>query len=314
MGSFVISLDFELMWGNIESWSVEGYGQTHISHVREVIDRLLALFEQYHVKATFATVGLIMQKQSDNLLPTVQPSYQNPTLSPYGNYMENIRNENADLYFAQDIIEKLKASPFVEIGTHTYCHYYCWENGQTKEQFDADMQKAVEVASKQGIQLKSIVFPRNQVPTDYLEVCKKYGIVCYRGNALKYYDTPKSVFDQYKNRICRLVDAYINIGGNTSYEFEEGTDGVQNIPASRFLRPYSRKLSFLEGLRFRRIRKEMEYAARHNEVYHLWWHPHNFGANMDENFAFLEKILKCHQRLHNQYGMESLTMRDVYNR
>lgn len=310
-GCLVISLDFELMWGNIESWTVEGYGQTNIIHVRDVIDRMLAMFERYQVKATFATVGLIMQEQDGDLLPQILPSYHNSSLSPYGGYMENIGKGNIELYFAQGIIEKLKASPCVEIGTHTYCHYYCWEEGQTKDQFEADIQKAVEVATKHDIQLRSIVFPRNQVPLDYLGICKSHGIICYRGNALKFFNTPKSVFDQYKNRICRLADAYINIGGNTSYKIRYGKDGILNIPASRFLRPYSRRLAFMEGLRFRRIKKEMEYAARHDEVYHLWWHPHNFGANINENFAFLEKILATYQHLHKQYGMRSITMGEV---
>lgn len=45
------------------------------------------------------------------------------------------------------------------------------------------------------------------------------------------------------------------------------------------LRPYSPRLSFLEGLRLRRIRHEMVHAAKKGELYHLWWHPYNFGAN-----------------------------------
>jgi hypothetical protein len=93
-----------------------------------------------------------------------------------------------------------------------------------------------------------------------------------------------------------------------SYPLEYKEAELMNIPASRFLRPYSRRLVFLEGLRFRRIKKEMEYAARHDEVYHLWWHPHNFGANINENFAFLERILKTYQELHERFGMRSMTM------
>ena len=149
-GSFVISLDFELMWGNIESWSEEGYGNTNVAHVREVIGRLLALFEKYQVRATFATVGLIMHEKDCDmraLKPRLLPSYHKSQYSPYENhFIENINNP--ELYYAPDIIELLKSSTNIEIGTHTYSHYYCWEEGQTIEQFEADIQKAVEVASE----------------------------------------------------------------------------------------------------------------------------------------------------------------------
>ena len=77
------------------------------------------------------------------------------------------------------------------------------------------------------------------------------------------------------------------------------------------LRPYSPKLSFLEGLRLRRIRSEMMHAAKEGELYHLWWHPHNFGANMEENFGFLEDTLKVYKDCHDRYSMQSLTMNEI---
>lgn len=283
MSYLVISLDLEMMWGNLDGWTVVGYGWTNVAHVREVVDRLLCLFEQYEVKATFAVVGIIME--------------------------DGDSGDNADLYYAPDVIEMLKSSKWVEIGTHTYSHY----SGNDRRSFEADLRKAVNSAKEKGIEVKSFVFPKNQVREEFLDICRKYGIKAYRGNPARFYEAITKM-GELLNRLCRFLDSYFVLSGMTSYPLEDNGTGLQNVPASRFLRPYSRRLAFLEGLRFRRIRKEMEYAAQHDEVYHLWWHPHNFGANMEENFAFLEKILKCHQRLHNQYGMESLTMRDVYNR
>ena len=56
----------------------------------------------------------------------------------------------------------------------------------------------------------------------------------------------------------------------------------------------------------------MEHAAKHQELYHLWWHPHNFGADMEENLAFLEEVLRHYQYCHQQYGMCSMTMNEFY--
>lgn len=55
------------------------------------------------------------------------------------------------------------------MGTHTFCHYYCWAKGQTPEQFDADLSQACKIAAKQGLILKSIVFPRNEVDEESLK-------------------------------------------------------------------------------------------------------------------------------------------------
>ncbi len=55
----------------------------------------------------------------------------------------------------------------------------------------------------------------------------------------------------------------------------------------------------------------MTYAARHSLTYHLWWHPHNFGINLEENLAFLEKILKHYQKLSEEYAFRSVSMNQL---
>ena len=60
-----------------------------------------------------------------------------------------------------------------------------------------------------------------------------------------------------------------------------------------------------------RIKKAMLYAAKNNENFHLWWHPHNFGCNLPENLAFLEKIVRHFHLLNQQYGMRSLSMAEL---
>jgi hypothetical protein len=54
----------------------------------------------------------------------------------------------------------------------------------------------------------------------------------------------------------------------------------------------------------------MTVAARQGKVFHLWWHPHNFGLHTDENLAFLERILEHYAKLRHEYGFESAAMGD----
>lgn len=316
-GSLVISLDFELIWGAIDLWTPEGYGQSHILQVREVVKRLIMLFEKYEVRATFATVGLLMLRDVNDIkqhMPSITPTYSNEALRPYGVYLNYVEKQNPHLFFAPELVELLKRSSNIEIGTHTFSHYYCWEPGQTSEQFDADIAMMEKVAEENGLKFESIVFPKNQVSENYLAICTKYGIMTYRGNAKKYFNETQNRWKELYYKIARLLDAYVNWGGNTSHSYASLQKDTlpMNVPASRMLRPYMRCLRFLEGMRLRRIKKEMKYAAEHHELYHLWWHPHNFGADMDENFAFLEKVLRYYKECHAEYGMESMTMNEFY--
>jgi hypothetical protein len=55
----------------------------------------------------------------------------------------------------------------------------------------------------------------------------------------------------------------------------------------------------------------MSHAAQHGLVYHLWWHPENFGADTDENLAFLRKVLRHYRGLAECGRMRSLGMAEV---
>ena len=45
-----------------------------------------------------------------------------------------------------------------------------------------------------------------------------------------------------------------------------------NLPASFFIRPYSKKLFLFNNLKLRRIKNSMTHAAKNREMIHLWWH------------------------------------------
>lgn len=319
-GTLVISLDFEMMWGCHDWATTDTYGASNVKQVRYVISELLRLFQKYNVHATFATVGLIFCKNKQEALrdrPLKLPSYVDANLCAYKKgYIESIADKDAELYFAPDVVKCLKECANIEIGTHTFSHYFCWEEGQSVYEFSADLAQVDEIAQRNGVKVESIVFPKNMVKDEYLKMCREYGMKTYRGNALKFFDQPKCKIEMIKNKVCRILDAYFNLGGCTAYspDMIDWEETLVNVPASRFLRPYSQRLRCLEGLRLHRIKKEMEHAAKNDEIYHLWWHPHNFGSNTNENLNFLEKILECYNDYHSRYGMQSCTMSELVNK
>ncbi|GLQ97655.1 polysaccharide deacetylase family protein [Dyella mobilis] len=314
-GIFTISLDLELYWGVRDSRSFGDY-EANLFGERDAIRGMLDLFQSHGVHATWATIGLLFFKDVGELrqhLPRVLPDYHRQKLSSY-RYMDERAWGDDDIYhFAPDTIELIRSCAGQEVGTHTFSHYYCLEEGQTIEAFRADLQAAVETAKARGILTHSLVFPRNQGNPAYLPVLDELGIACYRGNESASFYKPRNQLEQSRMvRALRLMDAYINLSGYNTYSLEEcARHRPFNIPASRFLRPYSRSLAFLENLRLRRIKRAMRDAAMGNRLFHLWWHPHNFGADVKRNLAFLKKILDYYGQLHQRHGMQSYNMGEI---
>jgi hypothetical protein len=110
-------------------------------------------------------------------------------------------------------------------------------------------------------------------------------------------------------RAFRLGDSYLPIGGAHVCS-PEVVEGLVDVASSRFLRPV-RKAGALEKLRLSRITSAMETAARSGRVFHLWWHPHNFGVNLEENLSFLSAVLDQFGDLNRRYGMRSMSMAEV---
>lgn len=312
-GSFIISLDYELAWGIIEKSYLKKYCNTNVCNVPMVVEKMLELFDKYQINATFATVGFLMcrdKKELEKYSPHLKPSYVNGALSPYTGFLEALEQDNPCFFFPS-LIKGLKAKKNIEIASHTFCHYYCLEEGQTAKEFEQDLVSANRIANDNGVCLESIVFPRNNVNRDYLGVCYSHGIKCYRGNATKFYGSPKNRYDRIKNRLCRFLDSYIPISKPSCYDYSQlkQTEGIPfNVPASRFFRPYNKKMALFEPLRIMRIKNEIKYAAKKGKMYHLWWHPHNFGDNMNKNMRDLESVLKYYSECNKKYGMQSYTM------
>jgi peptidoglycan/xylan/chitin deacetylase (PgdA/CDA1 family) len=314
-GILVISLDFELFWGVWDVTTKEKYGP-HIIGVKNVIPGLLNLFSNYQVKATFATVGILFAKNKEELqafIPAVKPSYNDLNYNVYKNELGTTGQNHTDdpYHFGYDLFELIKQSDH-ELATHTFSHYFCLEAGQTAKEFDADIKAAVKIAAAKNIELSSLVFPRNQINESYLPVLADNGIKVYRGNPESWIYKPRMFSAEVPLiRLCRLLDTYLPVSGSNSFLIKK-TEGLPvNIPASRFLKPYNKNLAWLEKLKLKRIMKEMTHAAKNKELYHLWWHPHNFGVNTSENMENLTVLLKHYRLLHAKYGFANLTMKEA---
>lgn len=311
--ALVISLDFELHWGVRDHVSSESVYWSNLVGARDAVVGILELFREFEVAATWATVGFLFALDRDEqsqFSPPVRPTYRNRILDPFSEAVG--RDESDDpMHFAPSLIDLIRETPRQELGSHTFSHYYCLEPGQTAEQFSDDLLAAKAIAKAKGVKLESLVLPRNQCNPEYLQVIREAGFTCFRGCESHWAYQSLSSRSSWMKRAFRLVDSFINLSGSHLADWPSpGSPIPIDVPASRFLRPVTGH-RILDDLSHRRVANCLREAAKQNKIFHLWWHPHNFGKNTQRNLDWLRKILEVYRECFDSRGMKSLTMGEV---
>lgn len=312
-GTLIVSLDFELFWGMLDCSTLEAY-QANVLGGRKAIPQLLELFQKYDIHATWATVGYLFAENYGKLsqyFPEQEdcPSYSDEKLNPYPWFAQIGKNEEeAPCFYAPSLIRLVSETPGQEIGSHTFCHYYCREKGQTVAQFAADMRSAKAIAKDHGYDLTSVILPRNQCEPEYTQVLRETGFTAYRDEENDWIH--EKIKFRPLLRILRLADVYIPLTGQGGY-MPKNENGIWNLVGSRMYKPIFPALGFLEGLKLRRIKAQMRHAAKKNLTFHLWWHPHNIGVRTQAHLAQLEEIFSYYAELREKYGMVSQNMREA---
>lgn len=316
-GGLVISLDFELAWGVHDSLGSEGDYRTSLLGAREAVPRILDLFGEYEVEATWAVVGFLFASNLEELtefLPAIRPTYLDVRRDPYRIRLG--QGEAHDpVHYAASLVSAIAASPGQEIASHTFSHYYCLEAGQTVEQFAADLASAQAIARAKGLHLSSLVLPRHQNRPDYLPVIARAGFTAYRSNEPNWLNRPAQTDGiGLAVRAARLLDSWVPLTGANLVPWSATKPdgyGLVDVRESRFLRPAGQFGELADRLHYLRIVNAMRRAARRGALFHLWWHPHNFGGRLPENLAVLRSILEVHAELRQEYGFGSYSMRSV---
>ena len=170
-GAFVVSLDFELAWGTRGRPSASTVGP-YLDGTRDAIDRMLDLFQQYGISATWVMVGgLVLGGKKRHALLS-DPRYLD---IPIGDH----RSEPH--WYADDILEKICAiEPKQEIGCHTLTHMFVNETQASREQFDWELGEFVKLFGRLGLPSpESFIFPKHYM--HHFDLLAKHGFKCYRG-------------------------------------------------------------------------------------------------------------------------------------
>ncbi|MEK7650714.1 MAG: hypothetical protein AAB364_02500 [Patescibacteria group bacterium] len=277
-GIFTISIDHELAWGYVDR-KIDSKQRSLIKQEYLIVERLVKLFEQYQVSATWAIVGRLLE-------PVAEEGH-------------------LDLWFDSrrtiELINNSKVSQ--EIGSHSYGHIIYNEVDQRI--VELDLQNAKRVHDKHGLPFHSFVFPRNQVR--WLGSLRSSGLVCYRGNSRKWFD---AVPLRLVKRFCRWLDYFLPSVYTVRPHIAD--NGLVNIPDSLLLlgRDGLRRL-VSPGLMIAKMNAGLDRAVARREVFHLWFHPSNFSYDVENQFKILEALLERARNLRDQGKIEILTMKEI---
>lgn len=277
-GYFIFSLDTELSTGYFDKdedrkriFSPDG------SRERESISRILELLEKYQIIATWAVVGHIFYERCEEceICPVLEWK------GKYKSFEEAYKTQHP-LWYGADVVDKLLNQKMNhEIAFHGYSHETF--NSMSREKAEIEIKEFIRVASRKGVDAKSIVFPRNKV--GHLDLFKKYGFLCYRGEE----HLPLLTRNKYFiGRIAKNLDHILGISTPPVYELKDFLDEhMVNLVATQHVFGFSRKTDLLldqigvPNLRIRRITRAIRRAASQKKVAHIWAHPWEFRTKGD---------------------------------
>lgn len=305
-GAFVCSIDTELAWGyahleddpsTYEHW--ESYGR-----VRDTVERLLALMDRYDIRATFAFVGRLLIDHSNQAETSIYP--ENP--QPAAQYFTESRfseQEFLDRWYAPELIQMVQgAKSEHEIGSHTFSHMIEGEPGYSKSLFEQDLAAAQQHAKSLGLNLKSLIYPKNRVA--HVDIAARNGFSCYRSVPV----SRTANLPSLPRRVLQKLDAYLPVPPAVSYPVKR--DGIWELPATSYYRHTAGWARWqINYVRAAKLKAGIRRAASGKALFHVWFHPYDIASDPKRLLPPLERAFAEVAKLRDAGRLENLTMGEV---
>jgi peptidoglycan/xylan/chitin deacetylase (PgdA/CDA1 family) len=307
-GAFTISLDFELIWGTLDLFGPSGFREA-CEKERLLIERLLDLFVEYEIPATWCILGHLFLKECGCSDGRKHPEIIRPSHSwckkDWFEHDPCSDEEKAPLYYGRSLVSKIRSCPVEqEIGCHTFSHVIFGDVGCSRATAESELRACVELARNLGIELRSFAFPRNQV--GHLDVLHQFGFQCYRGPEPVWHEN--KVIPDVVRRLNRLWEVLTTTQPPTVLPALTPS-GLWNLPGSMIFFPMNGIRRFIPiEWRIKRALKGLQAAAQNNRVFHLWFHPTNLADQTEEMFFGLSRILERASIMRSRGELDICTM------
>lgn len=304
-GIFTVSIDLEIAWGICDK-PLQQENIHALEKERDIIKRLLSLFEKYDLRATWGVVGHLLLNQATWENGKPHPHFPRPVVNnEEQDWFFQLPQEGSNpLWYGRDVLEWLRqASPEQEIGSHSFCHLPYDEKITNREAISADLATVAALHGTDNLPFASFIFPRNVV--GFRDLLYKTGMRVYRGKTSQWYDVLPV------NAVRRMLNLLYFIMAVTPPTVLPKVDehGLVDVPDSMLLfgRNGWRKLVSTTSLKKMGI-LGLQLAARRKRIFHFWFHPSNFAYQTEEQFDVLETIIQEAKRLRNENKLIVKTM------
>jgi peptidoglycan/xylan/chitin deacetylase (PgdA/CDA1 family) len=308
-GIFTISLDFEMIWGTLDRRNPNGLRQLCEKERFFVVDRLLTLFAEFDISATWCIVGHLFLDRCSAEYGLKHPEIVRPAHSwaqqDWFSLDPCATEKTHPVYYGRTLVEKIRnCRPQQEIGCHTFSHVIFGDEGCSRATAETELEACVNVAREMGIEMRSFAFPRNRV--GHLPVLRSYGFTSFRGPEPRWYES--SPLARSLKRFFRLMDI-LTARTPATVTAEQTPSGLWNIPASMLFTPAHGIRRYIPvSLRVDRAFKGLEAAARQKRIFHLWFHPTDLAENMEAMLSGLRQVLEYSARLRSSKELTVLPM------
>lgn len=313
-GIFTLSLDFELIWGTLDSSKWPRFSKLCQFERDHVIDALLDLFRQYDVRATWATVGHLMLDRCDrsdgHAHPTIVPPNHEWCRRPWFALDPCTNEASAPVFYGRELVRKILACPVPqEVGCHTFSHVIFGDKGCSRRTAASELAACQDAARGLGIKMKSFVFPRNRI--GHLDLVEQSGFTCYRGNAA-WYEQPGS--GRLTRRAAHLWEIIARKTPPTVVA-KKDAHGLWNIPGSMLYTPSHGVRRWIPvSWRVARACNGLAEAAATGRIFHLWFHPTDVVVRSPAMLEGLRQILECASELRDRGKIEIASMGEIAER
>jgi hypothetical protein len=311
-GIFTISIDVELAWGICDRL-LQKSDMEAIGRERDVISRLLELFETYRIRATWAVVGHLFSDSCawENGVP--HPEIPRPVL----------KNEDRDWFFQHpkagghdplwagpDVVETIsRARPEQEIASHSFAHMIYDETITNPDAIDADIRAAQNAHASAGLPFEVFIAPRGA--TGYRDKLSAAGIMAYRGNTPRWY---RSIPVRPLQRLMHLLSFVTALQPPVVTPSVDGR-GMIDVPESMLFMGRNGIRSIIPAWALvKKAAKGLERAAERKQIFHLWLHPSNFTHRTEEQLTAFESVLISAEKLRDSRQLEVLSIGDIARR
>ncbi len=308
-GIFTISLDTELAWGANDKPDVLKSNVKYYEKTRDVIDRLLILFKQYEIPATWAVVGHLFLEQCQ-----LNGGEKHPEIprSSYPWYRKDWFSADpcTDLdqdpyWYGKDIVDKIISCPVPqEIGCHSFSHILFGDENTKRETVKAELEFSQKLAKELNLELKSFVFPRNI--EGYFDELKKAGFRVFRGSEPMWYRR----YSSKVQKVFHITDQFFSF--TPPVIIPEEKEGLINIQGSMLYLSMDGFRKYIPvKARVKKARKGLKKAAKEKKIFHLWFHPFKLATAPEKLLPGFEKILKEANVMRENGLLEIKTMSDI---